>query len=82
MQRHTDPALTHLGTGALMTLTRGAERGIAVYAGLVWVTQEGDRHDHFLGAGDSLVLTGGGRVVVQAIGAARLLVFDTEAAAA
>jgi Protein of unknown function (DUF2917) len=82
MQRDTDTALTRLAHGTLLTLPRGAGRGIAVFAGLVWVTEERDLRDHFLGAGDSLVLQGNGRVVVQAFGAARLLVFETQTAAA
>jgi hypothetical protein len=82
MQRHTDPALTRLAPGALLALPRGAGCGIAVFSGLAWIAQEGDPCQHFLGAGDSRVLEGEGRVVVQAVGATQLLVFDTEAAAA
>jgi hypothetical protein len=82
MQRHTDPALTRLAPGALMSLPRGAGHGIAVFAGLIWITEEGDLRDHFLAAGDSLALRGVGRVMVQAVGATQLLVFDTEATAA
>lgn len=82
MQRHTDPALTQLAPGALLTLPRGAGRGVAVFSGLVWVSEAGEPSDRFLGAGDSVTLQGDGRVVVQAFGAARLLVFETEAAVA
>lgn len=82
MQRHTDPALTQLAPGALMTLPRGSGHGIAVFAGLAWVTEEDDPDDHFVAAGESLRLKGEGRVVVQALGATVLLVFDTETVSA
>jgi hypothetical protein len=82
MHRHTDPALTRLDAGALMTLPCGAGHGIAVFAGLVWIAGDDRRRDRFLAAGDSLLLRGEGRVAVQAIGATQLLVFDAAAAAA
>jgi Protein of unknown function (DUF2917) len=82
MQRHTDPALTRLPAGALMSLPRGAGQGIAVFNGLIWLTQEGDRRDHFLTAGDSLPLRSEGRVVMQAIGATQLMVYETAASMA
>jgi Protein of unknown function (DUF2917) len=82
MQRHTDPALTRLASGASLTLPHGSGRGVAVFAGWVWITEEGDPRDHFLGAGDSLALRGEGRAVVQAFGAALLLTFDNVVAAA
>lgn len=82
MQRDTDPALTLLPSGAMLTLTRGAGQGIAVFAGLLWVTEAGGRKDHFLTAGDTLLLQGEDRIVAQAIGATQLLVFDAMGATA
>jgi Protein of unknown function (DUF2917) len=87
MQRHTESTLTKLLPGSQLSLPGGASHCIAVFAGLVWITQEGDRRDHCLATGDSLELHGEGDVVVHAVVATQLLAFqlfglETEAAAA
>ena len=47
---------------------------VRVLAGTVLLTQSGDRDDHVLQAGATLRLPGRGRVVMQALGAARVAV--------
>ncbi|MBN8226529.1 DUF2917 domain-containing protein [Corallococcus macrosporus] len=49
---------------------RGSSRRLRCEEGEVWLTLEGDPHDHVLGAGDTLSLTAG-HVVVQALSGAR-----------
>jgi hypothetical protein len=52
---------------------------IAVFQGQVWLTQDGDLRDVFLGAGDSFSFHGAGVTLVQALRDARLLVSEPEA---
>lgn len=58
------------------TLTLDAARGALVRCldGLVWITQDGDRADHVVGAGDSFRVDRDGTVVVQATRPARLAI--------
>jgi hypothetical protein len=58
------------------TLTLEAARGALVRCldGLVWITQDGDRADHILGAGGSFRVDRDGAVVVQATRAARVAI--------
>ena len=46
-----------------LRLARGTR--IAVSAGRLWVTVPGDLDDHFIRAGEELVLARGGRVVLE-----------------
>ena len=61
--------------GCQIALERGQVRGwrssretIHVRQGIVWITEEGDRHDTILNAGESLRVTKSGRVVAEAVG--------------
>ncbi|MHA7632951.1 DUF2917 domain-containing protein [Corallococcus sp. M7] len=54
---------------------RGASRWLACEEGQVWLTLEGDPHDHVLGAGDTLEVHAG-HVVVQALRASRFNLSD------
>ncbi len=58
------------------TFTLEAARGALVRCldGLVWITQDGDRADHLVGAGDSFRIDRDGTVVVQATRAARVAI--------
>jgi Protein of unknown function (DUF2917) len=78
---HTDLklALTHLAKGELLPLRNGLGKGIAVFDGDVWITQEADPQDHVLAAGESFVFDKGGHTVAQALSDARVLVFDVDA---
>lgn len=56
-----------LRPGAALTLDRphdGYTR-LVVDSGRLWLTQSGDAGDHFLGAGDDILLCGAGAVVIE-----------------
>ena len=74
-------ALTHLSRGELLQLPRGRGKGVAVFDGHVWVTQDSDPEDHVLGAGESFALDRPGLAIVQALSDASLLVFDADTTA-
>ena len=63
------PALA-LEMGQVLALDDVAGTRISARSGVVWVTYEGDPTDLILGPGDSLVVSQGGRTVVQALEAA------------
>ena len=54
---------------------------LQVLAGRVWVTQSGDEDDHFLAAGDTLVLRRGALALIEAPAGASLRVFSPVPAA-
>jgi hypothetical protein len=58
------------------TLTLEAARGALVRCleGLVWITQDGDRADHIVAAGDSFRVDRDGSVIVQATRPARVAI--------
>jgi hypothetical protein len=69
---NTTPLLTPsspltLRSGAVLTLARphdGCTR-VLVESGRVWLTQSGDADDHFIAAGEDLLLCGSGEVVIE-----------------
>lgn len=56
----------------VMSLADAAGVRIVARGGLLWVTQDRDRRDVVLAAGESFVVDGAERVVVQALTAARV----------
>ena len=58
------------------TLTLEAARGALVRCleGLVWITQDGDRADHIVSAGDTFRVDRDGSVIVQATRPARVAI--------
>ena len=71
-------ALTHLARGKLLQLRNGRGKGVAVFDGHVWVTQDSDPEDHVLGTGESFAFDRPGLAIVQALSDASLLVFDVD----
>lgn len=71
-----DRALTRLEAGQLMRIAEPEGRGIAVIRGSVWITQQDDARDVFVNAGQSFTFDRPGLALVQALDAARLLVFE------
>lgn len=57
---------TLLQPGALLALESVPGLCIEVVSGRLWVTEEGDRDDHFLSAGMRHVVVGAGRLVMEA----------------
>lgn len=65
-----------LSEGSVVTIESGPEGGaIRVVEGEFWVTQEDDREDHRLRAGDAILIHG--PVVLQALAASQVRVGNT-----
>jgi len=77
MHANFHPALTRLCKDTVRSHIGERGRGIAVFEGRVWVTQDNDLRDFVLEAGESLAFDRRGRVVVQALSDASVLVFDS-----
>ena len=56
-----------LEAGQVVTLDDAAGTRIEARSGTVWVTEEGDRDDHIVAPGQTLVVRNGGRTLVQAL---------------
>ncbi len=67
-------ASTRLEKDALLRIRKGRGQIVTVLEGLVWVTQDHDPRDIFLGDGESFALDGGGLTIVQALERTQLLV--------
>ena len=57
----------HLHRSSYFTLPAAEPMALEVLSGSAWVTQEGDRDDHFLGTGERFNLPGQGEAIVQAM---------------
>jgi hypothetical protein len=77
MDASLNPDLTRLRKDDVRSLHGEPGRGVAVFQGQVWVTQDGDPRDLILNAGDTFVFDRRGRVVVQALDDASLFLFDS-----
>lgn len=75
-----EQAARHLDKEALLHIRKGPGQIVAVLDGLVWVTQDNDPRDIFLGDGESFVIDGSGLTVVQALEPTRLLVLAPQPA--
>ena len=59
--------LIALEAGEVFTVDDAEGLRILARSGTVWVTEEGDRADHIVGPGDTLIVAHPGRTVVQAL---------------
>lgn len=75
-------ALKQLAQGSLLTLRKAQGRGVAVFSGRLWITQEGDLRDFIVEAGDSVRFDRPGPVVIEALADTRLLLLDPIATSA
>lgn len=57
-----------LHAGQVITLPNSRDHWLLVLQGRVWLTQSGDADDHFLQAGQRLLLGNHGHVVIEADG--------------
>lgn len=71
-------ALTELKQDGFLRIVDGGGRNVAVFRGLLWITQEGDRRDIFLHAGQTFTIDQPGTTIVQALEDSSLLVLDPE----
>ena len=67
MELHINAPVLALEPGQVVTLDDAAGTRIVARSGIVWVTEEGDRDDHIVAAGETLVVTHAGRTLVQAL---------------
>jgi hypothetical protein len=67
-------ALEHLGPGELRKIHDGGGQTLAVFDGLVWVTQAGDPRDAFVASGGAFTFDRPGLAVIEAVTDARLAV--------
>lgn len=72
----TDPshAVTRLAPGAVLRIADGPGRTVAVFQGLLWITQQEDPRDTLLGAGETFQLDRPGMAVAQALQDSRIAV--------
>ncbi|HXS52092.1 MAG TPA: DUF2917 domain-containing protein [Usitatibacter sp.] len=76
----TAPVL-ELEEGQVVTLVDAEGTRILPQRGQVWVTQEGDRKDHIVSAGETLVVLRPGRTIVQALEPTSVAIRETLQAA-
>ena len=74
--------LTELAQGRTLAVHNGRGRAIVVFSGQVWVTQDDDLRDTFVGAGESFQLDRDGLALATALDDSRLLVLNPEPRAA
>jgi len=57
-----------LTRGSLLRIEDGREMRVTVLGGGIWITQEGDRRDRYVGQGDSCRIDARGLTLVSALG--------------
>lgn len=65
---------TRLRQGATLRIREGEGRSIAVFNGLVWITQKGDPRDVFVASGQTFTIDRPGLVLVDAMNDTDLIV--------
>jgi hypothetical protein len=70
-----DMRLTRLGAGEFLKVRDGRGQRLEVLDGSVWVTQDGDPRDAFIGKGGSFVFDRSGLALVEALAESRMVVF-------
>jgi len=70
MQSQAQASSVYLGHGQVLTLDDAQGMRIGAQTGTVWVTQEGRFQDDIVSPGDAVVVSHGGRTIVQALRAA------------
>ena len=61
------PALERLGAGEFVKIRDGGGQTLAVFDGLVWITQAGDPRDAFLSRGGAFTFDRPGLAIVEAV---------------
>ncbi|HEU0200244.1 MAG TPA: DUF2917 domain-containing protein [Burkholderiaceae bacterium] len=70
-------AITRLPKGRLLRIPDAHGKGIAVFDGFLWITQQGDSRDFFVRAGETFTFDAPGLAVVQAFDDSQLIVFQS-----
>ncbi len=74
MEMLVDTPVLELTAGQMVTLVDAEGTRILPQRGQVWITQEGDREDHIVAAGETLVVLRPGRTLVQALEPTRIAI--------
>ena len=72
--------LLALAAGEVVTLDDARGTRIHARTGTVWVTEEANLRDHVIGPGETLVVSRGGRTVIQALQPAWISLGEPKAA--
>ena len=78
MDANRNTGVTQLDKGHLLRVAQGRGRGIAVFRGEVWVTQDGDLRDQFVSPGQTLAFDRPGLVIVQALEDSSVLLLESD----
>ncbi len=73
MQTTWHDALHSLQAGEALRIHGGTGTTVIVFGGQVWLTQDGDLRDLFLGAGDSFTLDASAPALMQAVKPAQVM---------
>jgi len=73
-------SLVRLDAEQLFTVEGARGRGVVVFAGKLWITQQGDLRDHFVSAGESFTFDQPGLALIEALEPARLVMLMDGAA--
>ena len=73
------PALARLDAGQVLKMHDAKGRTLAVFDGLVWVTQDGDPRDAFVAKGGVFTFDRPGLAIVEAMKESRLAVLTATA---
>ena len=68
--------LTELAQGRTLAVHNGRGRAIVVFSGQVWITQDDDLRDTFVGAGESFELDHDGLALATALSHSQLMVLN------
>jgi hypothetical protein len=82
MDSNLKHAVSQLERGAMLRLNDAAGRTLAVFKGMVWVTQDRDPRDVFVAAGETFRVDRPGLVLVEAMDDSSLIVLEPRTAAA
>ena len=81
MEMLVNAPVLELAEGQVVTLVDAEGTRILPQRGQVWITQEGDREDHIVAAGEALVVLRPGRTIVQALEPTRVAIHEALEAA-
>jgi hypothetical protein len=79
MDSTLNAALSRLDAGEFLRIRDGIGQTLAVFDGLVWITQAGDPLDAFVAKGETFTLDRPGLAVVEALTDTRLAVLAAQA---
>jgi hypothetical protein len=78
MTANPEYLLRRLQPGEMLRIDGAQGSSIVVFRGLLWITQDGDPRDVFIGRGETFTIDRPGRVLVEAIDESRLLLLGAE----